>query len=429
MYSQFKSFIVKISETSPKTEIIQSYDVLSYKANLPDHQKWYVGSLSGFLQKWVELGYPGVSEDVSRLLNLQRLPGNDKGWAVLTMDPEEGPFTEIELQVIHQAVNQAFATGKIGTRQYSLIWLFFATGSRPVQIADAKVMDLTVGHNEQGLPEYILHVPRAKQRAREKRSEFKARHLSKPIGEVLLAWIARVKQEGMAIAPGLPVSELPLFPSWNSLNAPGFEHHSSGQKLSVEVQSVLDSLEITSYRTGERMKMHPMRFRYTLGTRAAAERNGPLVIAEMLDHSDTQNVMVYIKATPPIIETLDQALADELAPLAGAFAGKLDAVTTFRMAPESVVRNPKSKPSKGKVGNCGGCAGCTAMAPFGCYVCHNFVAWVDGPHEEVLEHLVAERGQWLKESGDQTTAYAKDHIILAVAEVVRMCREMRGSLQ
>ena len=136
MFRRFKELLEFIAKGRTPISSISHIDIANYKGSLPKKRLWYVGSMSGFLQKWHELGYPGVGSDVYALLEQSRHKGNEKGVAVLTMDPEKGPFTEIELQTIHQAVNGAFAKGDIGSREFSLVWLFMATGTRPVQIVD-----------------------------------------------------------------------------------------------------------------------------------------------------------------------------------------------------------------------------------------------------------------------------------------------------
>lgn len=47
-------------------------------------------------------------------------------------------------------------------------------------------------------------------------------------------------------------------------------------------------------------------------------------------------------------------------------------------------------------------------------------AWLDGPHEEILEYLVVERDRLM--SIDVRVATINDRTILAVAQVVQMCK-------
>ena len=428
LFQQFRRFAEEMADEVTPLACVSDYHIISYHGNLPTHHEWYLGALSGLLQKWYELGYPGVDAEAYSFLNEIKVKGNRKGWAVLTMDPEQGPFTEMELHAIHQAINSAFANGKISNREFSLIWLFIATGARPIQIADVKIGDFKVGKASNGKYEYAIAVPRAKQRNQERRSDFKIRPLAKEIGEVVEAWVAQLKIEGGEALDNISPENLPMFPEWNALNAPGLEHHSVAHSLTMEVQNVFSKLNVKSHRTGKRMRITPQRFRYTLGTRAAMEKCSEMVIAELLDHSDTQNVKVYVKAVPEIIEHLDKAVAEELAKFADAFAGRTiqnDSPVTRDYDPAKLVRSPKLDPMKGGVGTCGGCGNCGAMVPVACYVCPNFQPWAEAPHEELLDELLQERQRWLEETGDKRTAYANDHVIVAVAQVVKMCKELK----
>lgn len=429
MFCQFKYLVEDVANGSQLHEITGSH-ILSYKGNLPKDNLWYLGSLSGFLKKWYELGYSGVKSDAYAVLENSRISKNKTGEAVLTFDPLVGPLDEIELHAIHEAVNTAYAEGVIGNREFSLVWLFMATGARSVQIAGLKVKDLTT-RQETGQTTFFINIPRAKQRQVLLRKSFKTRPLIPEVGKVIGTWANQVKTiYASDNNNGLNSDELPLFPVWNSYNPPGLEHHPEAVALNKELQAVFSKLEVKSHRTGERMQITSKRFRYTLGTRAAMEKNGELVIAELLDHSDTQHVKVYVKCVPEIIEHLDKALAMELAPFADAFAGKIvtdDSAALRSDDPASLVRYPKLDPKEGGVGRCGGCGECNGMVPIACYVCRNFQAWLDAPHEEVLQDLLYERQRLLDETGDERIAFANDNIILAVSQVVQKCSEIKGA--
>ncbi|MCV4600508.1 recombinase, partial [Escherichia coli] len=86
---------------------------------------------------------------------------------------------------------------------------------------------------------------------------------------------------------------------------------------------IVEKSDIRSERTGELLHINARRFRYTTGTRAAREGFGELVIAELLDHADTQNAGVYIKNIPEHVKKLDEAVGFQLAPYAQAFVGAL----------------------------------------------------------------------------------------------------------
>jgi len=148
-----------------------------------------------------------------------------------------------------------------------------------------------------------------------------------------------------------------------------------------------------------------------------------------LDHTDTQQVWVYTQTTPEIIERLDKALAMQLSPLAQAFAG---IIVTDETAAERG-DDPSSRVSDSRYGSspgtCGKHGSCSAPGPIACYTCQNFQAWLDGPHEQILDHLIAEQERQLALTGDERIAHVHDRTILAVAEVVRQCRAMKEDLK
>ncbi|MEB3734044.1 hypothetical protein ULF88_07740 [Halopseudomonas pachastrellae] len=139
---------------------------------------------------------------------------------------------------------------------------------------------------------------------------------------------------------------------------------------------------------------------------------GVYVIAAALDHSDTQNAGVYVKSLPDIVGRIDRAVAMELAPYAQAFKGLV--IPSEKHALRG--GDPSSRVSNGseKLGNCGSYGFCGALAPVACYTCPHFQPWVDGPHEEVLDGLIAERERVKQLTGDMTIASANDRLIYAV---------------
>lgn len=415
-----------INRNEPLMEITGT-DLINYRASLKSSTSWYLGSLSGLLQKWYSLGYPGVTSDAVELLRQLRTQGNKKGDAVLTHDPTYGPFTDIELQSIQSSLDRAYVDGSINREGFLLSYLFILLGQRAVQYAALKVGDVSATYARDGTPVYILRVPRAKQRNQLTRTDFRDRVLIPQIGEVLLQHANDVRK---AYQGHLPVpSEAPLFPArQRRADEPkGFEHHRTSQALGLEIKKILRSLQVISERTGQPIHITPTRFRRTLATRAAMEGHGELILAELLDHTDTQNVGIYIEARPEILDRIDRALAMHLAPMAQAFAGMIidDESQASRPGdPSSRICDPRFAPSMKPMGNCGKHGFCGFLAPISCYTCVNFQPWLDGPHEAVLDYLIAERDR-LAAKTDLRIASVNDRTILAVAEVVRLCEAKR----
>lgn len=150
----------------PSLGVLAHVNVISqgYHAMLDSDKRWYLGSLAGLLKKWYALGHQGVAGSAIAALRELRLKGNQKGVAVSTMDPHDGPFTDIELESIQVALNRAYAAGALSTDDYLLSWLFMLLGQRPAQYALLKLSDFTVLEVGDGSLTYCLNVPRVKQR-------------------------------------------------------------------------------------------------------------------------------------------------------------------------------------------------------------------------------------------------------------------------
>lgn len=418
--------VICANRTRRLTEIT-SADLINYRTTLTDATRWYLGNLSGFLNKWYSLGYPGVSHDATVLLQSLRIQGNKKGEAVLTHDPFYGPFTDIELESIQAAVDRAYADDQIDRETYLLSYLYMLFGQRTIQYASLKVRDVSFECAMDGTPIYMLRIPRAKQRNTLSRAEFKDRIIIPQIGRVLVDHSSEVREvfQGRLADP----SDAPLFPSRKRANIEprGFEYHRTAPALALTSRECFRKLKVMSERTGQPLNITAIRFRRTLATRAAIEGHGELIIAELLDHTDTQNVGVYIEARPEIMDRIDRAIAMHLAPMAQAFAGVIiedESQATRAGDPSSRICDPRFDATMRPMGNCGKHGFCGFLAPIACYTCVNFQPWLDGPHLAVLDYLIGERDR-LASQTDLRIASVNDRTIYAIAEVVRLCEAWR----
>lgn len=422
---QFMKHFLRILWSNRILYEVTSVDILNYRTRLDNDSRWRVSSLAGFFKKWYDLKIPGIAKDVIELLHDIRLKGNDKGVAVLTMDPVMGPFTNLERNALHTALDESYFRGSLDVSDYLLGVLVAIFGQRPVQYSYLKVCDVLKESRKDGEVAVIIRIPRAKQRGQLPRSEFKERALIPQIGTLLINYAEMVEKifEGRLKDP----KQAPLFPDKKGMSdyQDGFEFHRTSNSIKQSIIFIFENLKVHSERTGELMHIAPIRFRRTIGTQAAVEGHGPLVIAELLDHTDLQNVGVYVSATPEIIERIDRAVAIKLAPLAQAFAGILVDGKTEQGVPHGLrIVAPKQSQGFAPVGSCGQHGFCGFAAPIACYTCASFHAWADGPHDEVLEYLVAERDRLL--SVDVRIASVNDRTILAVAQVVEMCKNAHG---
>jgi integrase len=417
---------VRATPDAPLTAISR-VELLNYRSSLNEATEHRFIPVSVLLRKWHALGLAGVTDDARLFLNKIRVRSHLKGMAVLTMDPVQGPYSDIEFEGIHAALNAAYAKDQIGLAPYLLACIVMLLGQRPIQYAALKVCDVSVERSADGISIYMLRVPRAKQRRMLVRGAFTHRILIPQVGALLVEYALKVKGEftDMLNDP----TQAPLFPTHARAQwAPGFEHHRTAEALGQWLRQSMKDLGVMSERTGQRLHINARRFRRTTGTRAAAEGYGELVIAELLDHTDTQSVGVYVQATPAILERIDRAIALQMAPLAQAFAGVL--IKDERQATRcddqrSRILDLRIDSSMTPMGSCGQYGFCGLSAPIACYTCTHFQAWLDGPHEAVLAHLLARR-EHLLTNADARIASVCDRTILAVADVIRRCDEVRG---
>lgn len=427
LYYQSREFFeFKHGQTGELVSAVTAADILNYKASLGKEKEWYVGVLSGLIRKWGALGYGGVSADAVILLKQLTLRGNRKGVSTATRDPYTGPFTDLELEALQHALNEAFGRQEVELSEYVLAWLVMTLGQRATQYAALKVSDVGKEISSEGFESFVIRMPRAKTRDSDARGAFKERVLVPEIGRLVGEYAGTVRERFRGVLQD--VEDAPLFPTEQEENIEGYAYHATSQQVGYILGKTLKRLHVVSERTGDFMNITPKRFRQTIGTRAAEEGHGELVIAELLDHTDTQNVGVYVSSTPAIVERINKTLAMTLAPLAQAFAGKLIAgpsEATRAGEPSSIIRAPSITNSFEGMSSCGKHGFCGFMKPVACYTCSSFEPWLDGPHEQVLEYLLSER-EHLLSTTDSRIAKVNDRTIYAVAQVVQLCNEVRA---
>ncbi|CEL31778.1 Phage integrase family protein [Pseudomonas fluorescens] len=425
MYSRLKHYLDGTSEHVPLS--VESF--ISYRSQLGEDD-WMLSSIRSMLNKWSSLGYPGVPDDTLRLLKKWKIKGNRKGYAVQSMCPESGPLTDIEMDALISKLLEGYANDSVSLRDACYVMILSMTGRRSSQISALKIKDLVP---ENGY--YWIAFPRVKQKNSGWRKSFRKLRVIEDLWLLLQRKAETVIADFQGLVgaelPAHIIKELPLFPVLNAYD-PALSLHEqlAGDFLHARTNEVYESLQlftakntVISERTGEALHLHPYRFRYTLGTNLAREGKGEYLIAEALDHSDTQNTGVYVKNIPDIVERIDKAVALQLAPLAQAFQGIVvasEASAKRGKDPDSRVYSPR-----GNVGSCGSYGFCGALAPIACYTCSHFQPWLDGPHEAVLDGLISDRDRVYVETGDLKIAAVNDRLILAVSDVVTRCNEMR----
>lgn len=405
---------------APASQIIDRIGlqhVLAYRASLDRKTEWKIGALRGLLVGMHERGYGVTASDALDYLQDATFRGNIKGTSVRTRDPNEGAFNDTELLSIQTALNDSYASGEIELCDYATAWVLLAYGTRPIQVVALKECDLAVAADDSSKI-YALRMPRAKQRGSGIRSEFKTRYCSKQLGQLLEAVIAdNAKRFGHI---DLGEADRPLFWSDSPGSLPDLQYHMASTTLGRRVSAIVGRL------TG--LKANAKRFRITLAQRAADDGKDQYTLAELLDHSDTQNVGVYYEASPAAALRLDRHLAMEMAPLAQAFAGvivhtKADAQRRGGY-PNRIYDRSLANNVDAALGSCGQMSFCGLAVPFACYTCRHFLPWIDAPHEQFLDALIEDRSRMAAENYSPKIYTIRDRTIMAVAEVIQLCTDL-----
>ncbi|RMO15247.1 site-specific integrase [Pseudomonas savastanoi] len=399
-----------------------------------------LGYIRALLRKWYELQNVGVERDLYDLLRGWKVQAAIKGDAVKRLHPEEGPFSDVEVQGFMETVSMKFEQGLVSKTGLALVMLLQASGRRPWQLLNLRLKDLLRVPVAQGFFRYFVNVPRIKQRGGSFRAEFRKVEVIKIIWDVLQLQYEDVvsqfeAQLGSTISEEI-VSELPLFYDEQELvKLKSIEHlntlleldtlHMVRRQAGQILQEVVDKCEVYSERTGKCLKVFPRRFRYTLGTRAAREGCGVIIIAELLDHSNTDNAHVYTRNVPEHGAHIDRLVGKHLTRYAAAFSGAI--VESKSKAQRCEVPGSDIRDHTGVgTGTCGHEGRCDANVPMPCYTCIHFQAWLNGPHEKFYTHLVQERTAIFHSTQDNAVAAALDRTIIAVAEVIEVCRQMKA---
>lgn len=388
---------------------------------------WYLWSADADL--------PGFDFEVSVGLENLTIGGATKGEAVLRSDPKLGPLHPSEFDRLYKAMRWASDCELVPEMDLAATWLFMALGCNPRSLQLLNEEDLLCTEMEDGTVKHELRVPRIKKPGQPERSQFRTRPLRQEVGRLLARIVASNRTARALLPPYLSDRRFstPIFRTLEPreiLLGGAFESEvfrcpsAYFREALARVSSTLD----LKGRDGEPLHLTARRLRYTFATRLVQDGASPVMLADALDHTDLQHVMVYYNAKSDIVAKLDKTIAMQLAPWAQAFMGKIvrsESVADRGDDPASRVRHLDRHHGKlENIGTCGSHGPCGLSAPIACYTCHRFQPWLEAPHESVLDALLEDRNQHLQRGANPKMTQARDLTITAVASVVQQCRQM-----
>ena len=361
----------------------------------------YFSRLRTFYEWGVARQYPDFDRRTLLILQSIIAPGNSKGHHVRFRHETKGPLSPDEKLL----VSRSLTAGKGTDHDRVIVMLHLELGLNPNSASRLKNKDFKrfqVGE----MVEYQLDVPRLKKRTTQR--ETKRRPISKRLGEL----IENLRQGE---------TEAPLL-HWLADSRPE-------AVINQSLKRFADEADLVSPRTGKRLSLSARRFRVTLATQMAEEGASKFQIAEVLDHSDLQNVNVYVETASTIADYVEKATDHALKPLVSRFLGKIvDSVEAqaFEGVPNRII--PAEVPhlllpllDAGGVGLCGRDVRkdglCRLFPPLSCYLCPSFAALRSGPHRELLESIENFTREW-KGRVDQRILAQLDDVRVAISQVI-----------
>lgn len=286
--------------------------------------------LRPFLIKWFEFGYPGIDESAVELLKHFDRKIKKAGQSVLQDDPTGGPLTKEEHTSLIRAMNHAYRIGVLSLSDYAISLLMSLTGRRPQQLVMLKHKDLLQNNLDNGKVEYIISVPRVKQRGKQLQYR-KVPIISEVASIVQLQADHSVRLVELTLGKTLDdhaKGKVPVFLNEEKLldlaikDSNFLESNKIYAKptiANVALKNIVNNGNVISNRTGSLLNATPRRLRYTIATMLAREGHSANTIAELLDHSSTSSTGIYIKNLADSAERIDSAVSEQLSFVADIF--------------------------------------------------------------------------------------------------------------
>lgn len=415
-------------------EAARKNDAIPYLAfsqaaeTLGSQQRWQLHYARDYYRWCVAQQFPGFDADVARKLDGIVVGGNIKGAAVRSADPEKGPLDAMEVASLSLALRAARIEGTMPLDEQAAIWLCLAFGANASQYAMMREEDIAAQMVNGQLATTLISVPRHKKMHAGPRMEFQTRKANRFVGRILQDLVEQNRSRHLI---NNPEDARPLFWREHPLDrGEGLDQwlwHLSAKEFTLLVQRGIKRLRVLS-RVGSPLKVTPRRLRYSLASRMVQEGASKWAVAVALDHTDLQNVDTYFDVEDGVLKHINVAVAMELGMRAQAFAKLVekeeDAVNGDRKTSRRYFGD-RGKDIFEPIGTCGHNFICNVAAPLGCYLCPKFQAWMNAPHDLVLDQLIEDRTRREQLGLDPRMVGLEDELIAAVAGVINQVAILR----
>lgn len=382
--------------------------------------------------------------DAYRALPKKKRSSSD---VILSLDPERGPFTQVEQDALHQWIHEQFCHGQLDFEPYLYLRMLMIYGQRGAQVRMMVFGDFT--KSDHGC-QIRFHWAKQKDDEAGWRAKGETFSLDEDLYNTVQAYRAMVLAQLWQTYPdgadwNAAIENVPVFrKKLDDDEAAARERLNPPVLLDRPLQKALEDAPQPTFHIGsstikrwleriERMEGFPIsprthqplkvtrghRFRYTLGTDLSNAGLDEWTMARALMHKNTQTVRKYRAVSPELLALIDAKLSDHLTLVVNAFTG---IIVTDRASAKNGDRADRQIED---VAVCGANAACHLDAPYTCYACGKFQPLLYANHRAVLERLERRRAQTI--AMDKTTGVLWDRAILACRKVILDCEGMLQS--
>jgi hypothetical protein len=368
-----------ISDSSGDEESIQEQIDQQVRDFMQSDQGSSKKSVLRTMYGWfVDEGFPFFDDDFFDLyLDVLRFGSDDgKGKDVIMNLPNRGPLTLKEQGIFRDAMKSVHIANLTIAELQGMVALKIGQvlGARDIQVIKLKFRDIAI--NEDGTP--FMNIPRAKQRGYKRNNQYKKRPITKSLFELITLLKQRYESSlGEQIEGGWPLICNLTARSGKPRNINASRHIFQGRRLAFENVLSLG------------FKVTNRRLRKTFCTQLIAKGTPLKVVAELMDHTDLQQLEVYYRHTHHIAKKLNDVLKLEAKDIIDAFAGKVVSSEAVSQAGQQIFA-PMKDQKLHLIGSCASKTPCSLNPPLSCYGCASLEAFDDVDHKSVVESFVSE---------------------------------------
>lgn len=375
----------------------------------------YPLSLKTFIQKAQKKNrgaLPNTSNEILKTIKAVQSEYLD----VLTLDPDNGPWLEVEVLAQDIALEKAYTSGDLSDEKYLIAQLFRRYGPRISQMAHLKVGDILLPGLYDDVADALIRFPWAKANMPITLSPW--RPVRADIVQAMLAYL----EIRLANIPRREWDNLPFFTPaglpgvWGGRGGiakasrkAGFEGHCMPSTMASRFIAIMNRLRLVTHRTGEPklMSFNPHRERHTIGTRLALQGLSATEIANMLMHTDPVSCEAYVHLGVQHFQLMREKLDVPMTPVAANFLNEpIEAEELFEGEFDVLIaRDVADFPVTG-AGKCGSCTfKIDGSAPWTCLTCPKFRVFANADLSLLWDELQHRKAYLYNEDGQFSRKY------------------------